>query len=522
MEGVSLRKYLLCVRPAIRPDGELIAAVGIAQSELRPCEGIHPVIADQGRIGRRLLNCDRSSRRPFHGQGDRRILRPIAEADILLVLDFQRHGVEVQRIVAGDSVLACEACCVVHRCHEMKTLSSCNLSASGAHGSRCLIDQADSIFKIDGDDKCLIRVPCERRRCFSRRHSGGSRADRRIGRVRHLLQSCLALLQQFLALGGKHPAVTGGSVIKVIHQIMLHLAGIASDPVFVEDCLDAVAVEGSLPAGPAVAIEHGFAEILVVSSLIQLVHVRISGSAGRRMKIMLHAVGHNVISDAIHLIADPLVGIRTAVTKVVVEDMAGIVSVGMVVVLSSFYIGLVVPADVAVIIRGSCLSRSHQPAWRRTFDHVSRDRKLHIFRRHDEAVGIILRIISDLTVVSGIIVIMIDRAPGCDIGRGRVNIRPDHNLLSSFVIAILVVQGYVVLGPLFHNDLISSAFSLGIRFCLGLGLLERCKFLLRLIRKADFGFCLSGELSSHLKIRFGSCFCLQNHLCLCRWSRVCI
>ena len=77
------------------------------------------------------------------------------------------------------------------------------------------------------------------------------------------------------------------------------------------------------------------------------------------MEIMLHTVSHDIISDAIHLIADPFVRIRTAIAKVVVENMTGIVAVRMVVILSSFYICLIIPAAVAVIIRCSYLSRSH-------------------------------------------------------------------------------------------------------------------------------------------------------------------
>ena len=88
----------------------------------------------------------------------------------------------------------------------MEALSACNLSASSAHRPGCLIDQADPIFEIDGDDKCSIRVPREGRGGLSRRHSGGSRADRRIGRVRHLLQGCLAFLQKVLAFGRERPA----------------------------------------------------------------------------------------------------------------------------------------------------------------------------------------------------------------------------------------------------------------------------------------------------------------------------
>ena len=281
MKGIGLREHLLSVRSSIGTDDKIIAVVCIGQDKLGSHKGVHPVACDQGRIGRRLLDSNRRGSRPFHGQGDRRILRTVAEADVLLVLDLQCHGVEVQRIVAGDGILACKACRIVHRCHEMEALSSCDLSASGAHCPGSLIDQADSIFKVDSDYKCRIRVPGEGRGCLARCNHTSRRTDRGIGGIRHLLQGCLALLQQFLALGGKHPAVTGRTVIKVIHQIVLHLAGIASDSVFVEDCLDAVAVECSLPARSAVAVKHGFAEIFVVSTFIQLGHVRISGSAGR-------------------------------------------------------------------------------------------------------------------------------------------------------------------------------------------------------------------------------------------------
>ena len=144
---------------------------------------------------------------------------------------------------------------------------------------------------------------------------------------------------------------------------MLHLAGILSDSVFVEDCLDAVSIEGSLPAGSAVAVEHGLAEVLIVASFIQFRHLRVSRPARRGMKIMLHAICHDIISDAIHLIADPFIGISAAVAKVIVENVTGGVTVRMVVVLSGFHIRLIVPASVAVIIRGSCFSRSHHPAW---------------------------------------------------------------------------------------------------------------------------------------------------------------
>ena len=57
---------------------------------------------------------------------------------------------------------------------------------------------------------------------------------------------------------------------------------------------------------------------------------------------------------------------------------------------------------------------------------------------------------------------MIDRAPGCDIGRSRINIRLDDNLLTSFIIAILMVQSYVVLRTFLQDNLIGPAFSFSI------------------------------------------------------------
>ena len=253
---------------------------------------------------------------------------------------------------------------------------------------------------------------------------------------------------------------------------MLHLTGILTDSVFIEDCLDAVAIESSLPAGPAIAVEHGLTEIFVIPAFIQLDHPRISGSAGRRMKIMLHAVSHNIVGYSIHLIANPFVRVSATVAKVIIENVTRSIAIRMVVILSGFHIGLVVPASVAVIIRGSCLSRSH-PSGRRAFNHISGNGQFHVLCRHDEAVGIILRIIGDLAVVTGIIVVMVDRAPGCDIGRSRIDIRLDHDLLTNLVVAILMIQDHVVLGTLFQDDLIGPAFGFCVRFriclCVSLG-----------------------------------------------------
>ena len=77
---------------------------------------------------------------------------------------------------------------------------------------------------------------------------------------------------------------------------------------------------------------------------------------------MLHAVSHNIVFYAIHLIADPFVGITAAVPKVIIENVAGGISVRMVVILSGLHIGLVIPASVIIIIRGGRLPRSHHPS----------------------------------------------------------------------------------------------------------------------------------------------------------------
>ena len=67
----------------------------IGQSKLCTREGIHPVAADQSRVGRGLLDRNRSGRRPLHTKSHRRILCAIAKPNILLVLKLQKHSVEV-------------------------------------------------------------------------------------------------------------------------------------------------------------------------------------------------------------------------------------------------------------------------------------------------------------------------------------------------------------------------------------------------------------------------------------------